>query len=394
MISFGEHINAAPGVRVAVGMSGGVDSSVTALMLMEAGFEVCGVTCLFADDAHAHAAVHDARAVAASLGIAHETRDCTQAFSCNVVDAFVDSYARGLTPSPCVVCNKTCKIPSLIAAADDLGCDFVATGHYARVVSRAGRLAAARAAYAPKDQSYMLSMLAQDQLARLMLPLGSLREGKPEVRAIAARHGLAVASKSDSQDICFIHGSHLDFLEERGVVAHPGDIVDLQGRRVGRHAGLFRYTIGQRKGLDIGGAPEPYYVVAKRPEENELVVAFARDAAIDGVVVGGVRWQGASPDDAARLRADGNAMPCAVKLRYRQQATACCIAPADAQGRAMPFAGRSDVRREAGLIAVMLDTPQPTTAPGQFAVFYDDDVVMCAGVIEQVVRCADRSHRA
>lgn len=362
--------------RVALGMSGGVDSSVSARMLMDAGFDVVGVTCVFVDDEATRHAVADARAVADMLGIAHVVKDCTERFSCTVVDPFVEAYASGETPSPCVACNRSCKIPSLIEAADEQGCPFIATGHYAKVVRRDGRFAIARAAYLPKDQSYMLSLLSQDVLARLLLPLGSIAQGKAYIRDLAASWGLPVASKSDSQDICFIHGSHLDFLSERGLAGRRGAIVTLDGRVVGSHEGLHRYTMGQRKGLDIGGAPEPYYVVGKRFEENELVVAFVSEASIDGVCVKDALWQAVSPDVVAEAcKADGS-FPCSVKLRYRQNAAPCRIVHCDA---ADASAGATRVRIE-------LEEPQATTAPGQYAVFYDDDVVLGGGVIESLTR--------
>lgn len=363
-----------PASRVVLGMSGGVDSSVAARLLMDAGFEVVGVTCIFVDDDNARQAAEDARVVAEKLGIPHVLKECTHRFACNVVDSFVEEYASGRTPSPCVVCNRSCKIPSLIEAADELGCGFVATGHYARIVRLDGRLAVARSASAPKDQSYMLSMLSQEHLARLVLPLGTLAEGKARVRELAAQWSLPVASKSDSQDICFIHGSHLDFLAERGLSEHPGDIVTSDGRVVGRHKGLHRYTIGQRKGLDIGGAPEPYYVIDKRADVNELVVAFASGASIVGARVRDVVWQAGTAKRISDVCAEHGSYPCSVKLRYRQAAAPCCIVS--------PVA----LDESPSAVDVLLDAPQATTAPGQYAVFYDGDTVLAAGVIEEVRR--------
>lgn len=395
MTSCAKHIDMRPGARVALGMSGGVDSSVAARLLMDEGFQVVGVTCVFVDDEHAQEAVADARSVADALGIEHVVKDCTQRFSCSVVNPFVEEYGAGRTPSPCVACNRSCKIPSLIEAADEAGCEFVATGHYARVVHRDGRFAIACAAHPRKDQSYMLSMLSQEQLARLVLPLGGISEGKAYVRALASQWGLPVASKSDSQDICFIQGSHLDFLSYRGLVGCPGDIVTLDGRVVGSHNGLHRYTIGQRKGLDIGGAPEPYYVVEKRAESNELVVAFAADSLIESVRVGGMTWQAMTPEAVVKACAERGPFSCTVKLRYRQSACACRIVPCDMQGdvgmvfvnsRGFQFGVEGAVGKVDSL-AVMLDTPQAATAPGQYAVFYDGDVVLGAGVIDSFTRC-------
>lgn len=364
-------------------------------MLTDAGFDVLGVTCVFVDDDNARAAVADAQSVACALGIEHVVKDCTDRFSCTVINPFVDEYAAGRTPSPCVACNRSCKIPSLIEAADEAGCEFVATGHYARVVCRDGRFAIARAAHRAKDQSYMLAMLSHGQLARLVLPLGDVAEGKSRVRELASQWGLPVASKSDSQDICFIQGSHLDFLGDRGLAGRPGDIVTLDGRVVGAHNGLHRYTIGQRKGLDIGGAPEPYYVVEKRAASNELVVAFAADSLIDGVHVGSVSWQAITPEAVVKACAERGPLACTVKLRYRQDACACRIAPCDMQGDAgMAFVNSrggqfraEDVVGGICSLAVSLDAPQAATAPGQYAVFYDGDVVLGAGVIDSFARC-------
>lgn len=387
-----------PGARVALGMSGGVDSSVAARLLTDAGLEVVGITCVFVDDEASQKAVEDARCVAEQLGIAHEARDRTAAFSCHVIDAFVDEYAAGRTPSPCVVCNRACKIPALIDAADELGCDFVATGHYANVVRRRDRFAIAQAAYAPKDQSYMLAMLSQDQLKRLLLPLGSLNEGKAAVRALAREWDLPVASKSDSQDICFIHGSHLDFLANRGLAGKPGRIVSLDGKVLGRHEGLHRYTIGQRKGLNIGGAPEPYYVVEKRPGTNELVVAFASEAMIGSVRVSRMAWQAIAPEEVAQRCDEQGSFPCSVKLRYRQAAMPCQLVLGahdfvdENYARREGFEGGERNRTEtlldaeADSVQVVLEDPQATTAPGQYAVFYDEGVVIGGGVIERTMR--------
>lgn len=385
--------------RVALGMSGGVDSSVAAALLLRAGYEVVGVTCLFADDGASKAAVRDARAVADLLGVEHVVFDARDMFAERVIRAFADGYACGLTPSPCVGCNARVKIPALLAAADKAveedgrPCDFVATGHYARVVRRGDRFAVACAADGAKDQSYMLSMLSQEQLSRLILPLGDVAGGKPEVRCIAREASLPTASKSDSQDICFIpDGDHLAFLEEHGATGEPGDIVDRDGRVLGTHEGLFRYTMGQRKGLGIGGAPEPYYVIGKDVSLNRLIVGFARDALIDRVSVVDMNWQSMSADVFADQTVRCSPLSCAVKLRYRQRAVPCRIVFSGAQEAARgPFEsdrglrfGASACEGSASAVRVLLDEPQATTAPGQFAVLYDGDVVLGAGIIESV----------
>lgn len=344
--------------RIALGMSGGVDSAVSAALLMRAGYEVVGVTCRFRDNAATERAAADAAAVCSQLGIRHETPECVGEFERCVVEPFVSSYAAGLTPSPCVGCNARCKMPALVRVADELGCDRIATGHYARIarLSDSGRFVVKRALDARKDQSYMLSLLSQEQLARLVLPLGAMT--KAEVRVIAADLGLVVAEKAESQDNCFIEGDYRPFLRARGVEDAPGDIVDRMGNVLGCHEGLANYTVGQRKGIGVA-APEPYYVVAKRPETCELVVGFADEARISSVLTGPVRWQALACLDGPRAAS--------VKLRYRSRAVPCIIEP-EPEGR----------------VRAVLREPQPTTAPGQFAVFSVGDTVLGGGMIEEV----------
>lgn len=344
--------------RVALGMSGGVDSAVSAALLMRAGCEVVGVTCRFTDDAAADRAAGDAAAVCARLGLCHVERDCASLFENAVVQPFVDAYAAGLTPSPCVGCNACCKLPSLLAAADELGCEFVATGHYARIAQLAdnGRYVVKSALDARKDQSYMLALLSQGQLARLVLPLGGTT--KAEVRVLASDLGLPVAEKPESQDVCFIEGDYRAYLRARGVDDRPGAIVDRTGAVLGRHDGLANYTVGQRKGIGVA-APEPYYVVAKRPEAHELVVGFADEARISSVLTGPVRWQAVACLEGPHAAS--------VKLRYRSRAVPCIIEP-EPEGR----------------VRAVLREPQPTTAPGQFAVFSVGDTVLGGGMIEEV----------
>lgn len=362
------------GLSVVVGMSGGVDSSVAALALLRQGYQVVGVTCRFHDDLATTAAEHDASLVCKRLGISHEVFDATEDFERLVVVPFVADYANGLTPSPCVGCNMSCKVPSLIAAADELGCEFVATGHYARIArvptgeggvggeSTGGdfRFAVRTALDGSKDQSYMLSMLDQAQLARLVLPLGGMT--KPAVRQVADQAELPVAQKAESQDICFL-GEAEDYrglLASRGVSDRPGPIVLSDGSVVGEHCGLHGYTVGQRKGLGVAYR-EPLYVIRKEVEGNRLVVGTADEALISAVATGPVNWQAVEG-----LREPMRAM---VKLRYRSRPVPCVVEPAPGGGA-----------------TVYLNEPQPTTAPGQYAVFYVGDTVIGAAVIRKVVQ--------
>lgn len=344
--------------RVALGMSGGVDSAVSAAMLLRAGYDVVGVTCLFQDDEASRGAAADAEVVCARLGIEHIARPCAELFERCVVEPFVRGYAAGLTPSPCVGCNARCKLPALLEAAAECGCDRVATGHYARIVrlEASGRFAVMTALDARKDQSYMLALLDQGQLARLVLPLGGMT--KAEVRVIAEDLGLPVARKPESQDVCFIEGDYRDFLRGRGVPDAPGRIVDRAGRVLGSHDGLANFTVGQRKGIGVAAA-KPYYVVEKRAASRELVVGFADEAQVRAVRVGRMNWQAVERGEAPR--------EAFAKLRYRSRAVPCIIEPAGSDGA-----------------RIALRSPQPTTAPGQYAVLYAGDTVLGGGMIEEV----------
>ena len=267
------------GRRVAVAMSGGVDSSVVAALAAEAGCEVVGIT-LQLYDAGATAArpgaccagadIRDARAVAQRLGIAHYVIDMEARFRDAVMTAFADSYARGQTPVPCVECNKTVKFTDLLALAQELDCVALLTGHYVQRVEGADGPELHRGADPAKDQSYFLWTTTAAQLDYLRFPLGGL--GKSVVRGHAARFGLAVAAKPDSQDICFVGGGDYATVVERlrPELATPGDIVDARGAVIGRHAGIHRFTVGQRRGLDIGGSPEPLYVIGIDPVANRV----------------------------------------------------------------------------------------------------------------------------
>ena len=344
--------------RVALGMSGGVDSSVAVAVLQHHGYDVLGVTCLFDRTEKSMQAARDAAAVCARFDIEHVVHDCAAVFEERVVAPFVDAYRNGLTPSPCVGCNARMKIPALLDVAAAHGCAQVATGHYARVnrMQDSGRYAVLAALDHRKDQSYMLALLSQEQLARLVLPLGGMT--KLEVRAFAADLGLEVADTPDSQDICFAPHGYRTLLAQRGVVEEPGDIVNRAGEVLGRHAGLSGYTVGQRRGIGVAG-PEPYYVIEKRATTRELVIGTEEESRIGSVLVRNVNWQA--------VAAPGSAQEAMVKLRYRSTACACIIEPVDER-----------------CVRAMLLSSQPATAPGQYAVFYQGSVVLGGGMIEEV----------
>jgi tRNA-specific 2-thiouridylase len=301
--------------RIVVAMSGGVDSSVTAALYAEAGYDVVGITLQLYDDGAAQGRVgaccagqdiHDARRVAAHLGIAHYVLDYEDRFRSEVIDDFADSYLRGETPIPCIRCNQTVKFRDLLAAARDLGADALATGHYVRRVMGDTGPELHRAEDGERDQSYFLFATTREQLGFLRFPLGDV--GKAEVRRQAGRLGLAVAAKPDSQDICFVpDGDYAAVIEKlRPGACEAGDIVDLAGEIVGQHAGIIRYTIGQRRGLGIA-APEPLYVAALDAASRRVTVGpktallCDRGAASRGGAEITVRLRSSHPGAAARL---------------------------------------------------------------------------------------------
>jgi len=352
------------GARVAVAMSGGVDSSVAAALLQEACAEVVGLTLRLYDlpdrdhpgarTCCAPEDVYDARSVAEVLGISHYVLDATGAFAADVVDDFVGAYRSGRTPNPCVRCNERTKFRDLLHRARTLGCAALATGHYARVVSEGGQLALARAADRRRDQSYFLFTLGQPELRQACFPLGDLH--KEEVRAIARERGLPVAEKPDSMEGCFVSGQKpADFVELRGGGLGEGEIVDAQGRVLGRHRGIHRYTVGQRHGLGLSGA-EPWYVVALDAALNRVVVGRAEEVFARGCWIEDLRW--ASGDAPDRVRA-------LVQVRSRTAA-----APASVE----IYGSRARVR---------FDAPVRAIAPGQAAVLYDGERVLGGGWIAE-----------
>lgn len=350
--------------KVMVAMSGGVDSSVAAALLKQQGWQVTGITIkLWPKYIEPEAeggccslsAVEDARRVANKLDIPYYVLNMQAEFQQTVIDPFVDEYARGRTPNPCIQCNKAIKFGLLLDKADQLGMDFVATGHYARVQKGAdGQYRLYRAADPDKDQSYTLYVLGQHQLRRIIFPLGEY--SKEQVRTLAKEMGLAVATKPESQEICFIpDDDYKAFLvEHAGLPPRPGPIVDTAGNELGRHSGVFNFTIGQRKGLGLA-VGRPLYVVDIRPETNTVVVGENKDVFNRACSVKQFSWIAGTPP-APRFRAQ-------VMVRYNARAE-----PAEV------VAGSSHV-------AVFFDSPQRAITPGQSAVVYQGEEVLGGGII-------------
>jgi tRNA-specific 2-thiouridylase len=349
-------------MRVLVAMSGGVDSSVVAGLMREAGHEVIGATLQLYDHGAATRSgksccagqdIHDARRVADTLGIPHYVLDREARFRDAVIADFADTYARGETPIPCIRCNQTVKFQDLVALARDLGCEALATGHYARRVEGADGPELHRAADPARDQSYFLAMTTPAQLAFARFPLGDMPD-KAAVRAVAERLGLAVAQKPDSQDICFVPaGSYAETVARlRPETAEPGEIVDEAGRVLGTHRGIGRYTVGQSKGLGLGGPGERRFVARVEAATRRIVVAPRAALPRVDVTAGEVNWLAAPPDTPIRVQA---------KLRAREAAR-----PATASWD--------------GALRVTLDEPN-VVAPGQACVLYDGDRVLAGGFI-------------
>jgi tRNA-uridine 2-sulfurtransferase len=349
------------GKRIVVAMSGGVDSSVVAALAAKTGAETIGVTLQLYDHGSAVKRagsccagqdIRDARAVADRLGIAHYVFDHESRFRDSVIDHFADEYMRGRTPIPCVRCNMGVKFTDLFRLARELGADCLATGHYVRRVEGANGSELHRALDPARDQSYFLFATTNDQLDYLRFPLGGMP--KPEVRAIAQQMGLIVANKPDSQDICFVpEGDYASVVRKiRPEAESDGAIVDMEGRELGRHRGLIHYTVGQRRGLELGGLAEPLYVIRLEPEEQRVVVGPKRALAVSAARLIEPNWLTQVEERQVWAKVRSLAKP----------------VPARLDGDWLRF-----------------DSDEYGVAPGQAAVLYDGDRVLGGAWIDETV---------
>lgn len=349
-------------------MSGGVDSSVAALLLLRAGYDVTGVTMRLRPDEYMQQSaaggccslddIDDARRVAYKLGIEHLVLNFQEVFEKQVIDYFAAQYAAGLTPNPCIACNRYVKFDAMLRRARELDFDFIATGHYAVIEqSDTGRWLLRRAPTS-KDQSYVLYSFTQDQLAHTLMPLGGY--AKPQARALAEEAGLPVAHKPDSQEICFVENNdYAGFIERyTGQKAPEGNFVDRNGAVLGRHRGITHYTVGQRKGLGVSFG-SPMYVNAIDPLHNEITLGEEGSQYADSLVAVDLNFIPFDTLEAER--------PAQVKVRYQAQ---------PAQATLIPL---SD-----GKVRVELEKPQRAVTPGQAVVFYDGDLVLGGGTIQTV----------
>ncbi len=351
---------------VCVAMSGGVDSSVVPAMLKKRGYDVIGVTMQIwqesqKDPRHAGCcslgAVEDARRVARMLDIPHYVINFKDTFRETVIDEFVDEYAKGRTPNPCVTCNKKVKFEALLKTMKELGCDKLATGHYARIRhdKATGRYRLLRAKGGQKDQSYVLYAMTQEQLSQVMFPLGELGD-KAETRRMARESNLPVADKPDSQEICFVSdaGGYREFLKnKRPEMFSKGELVDTSGRTIGEHEGVAGFTVGQRRGLGVS-SERPLYVIGIQPETNRVIVGSDDDLKQTQVVIQDVTWSSIEPGQAPiRVKA---------KIRYNMEAQPAML-------YALPEP------------TLVFDQPVRAVTPGQIAVAYRGETVVAGGTI-------------
>lgn len=340
--------------KVAVAMSGGVDSSLTTAILLERGFEVVGVTMQLTDDF----SIQDAKSVANFLGISHYVADFRKIFQTEIEDYFVSEYVKGRTPNPCVRCNKFIKFGKLMDFAKSIGADFLATGHYARIIFENNRYKLKKGVDVKKDQSYVLYNLTAENLSKIILPLGEMT--KAETRTLAEKLKLPVADKPDSQEICFVpNDDYKNFILRRAGDADAlktGNIVDTSGKILGRHNGVANYTIGQRKGLGIA-APQPLYVIRLDVANRQVIVGTSEELFSDELTANNVHWIYKPENFPVKLQA---------KIRYGFRVSDCIVECFD------------------DYLRVKFFEPQRAITKGQSVVFYDEDELLGGGIIDNV----------
>lgn len=356
---------------VVIGMSGGVDSSVAAYLLKEQGYRVIGVTMQIWQDEDTFqqeenggccgvTAVWDARRVAESLEIPYYVMNFKEQFNEYVIEYFKREYLSGRTPNPCIACNRYVKWESLLKRSMDIGADYIATGHYAKIVKLPnGRFALKKSKTEAKDQTYALYNLTQFQLAHTIMPIGGYE--KSEIREIAEKIGLEIANKPDSQEICFIpdndYGNYIEQNIQDEVIAGEGNFVSVEGEVLGRHKGIYHYTIGQRKGLGLAMG-QPVFVVEIRPDTNEVIIGSNEDVFSDHLYADTLNFM-AIEDLESKMRVD-------VKIRYNHRGASAIIE-----------------KVEEDKVLCTFDTPQRAITPGQAVVFYDGDIVVGGGIINE-----------
>lgn len=346
--------------RVLLGMSGGVDSSVSALLLKEAGYDVTGMTMSLCEGSACCNlnSMLDAKEVCKKVGIEHYILDYKDEFKAKVIDDFINEYKNCRTPNPCIQCNKHLKFGEMYKKAQEMGIEYISTGHYARVEysEKYGRAVLKKAKNLAKDQSYVLYVIPKELLDKVIFPLGDY-ESKDQIREIAKEHGFVVASKPDSEDICFIpNGNYKRYLEENSDIKEKeGNIVNLEGKVLGKHTGLYKYTIGQRKGLGISNAV-PLFVIGYNAKNNELIVGEEDKLYKNEMLVKKINLLAVDRID--------KPMEVAVKTRYSQKEAEATIEMID-----------NDT------VKVTFKEPQARITPGQSAVFYDEDTVIGGGII-------------
>ena len=344
--------------RALIAMSGGVESSVAAQLMLEQGFDCVGVTMKLLGDEPTNQGIEDARQVAEKAGIPFQVADCSAAFEKEVICRFIKAYEKGCTPNPCIDCNKHLKFGQLFDVAHSLGCEYVATGHYARIAhdEKTGRYLLRKAVDLAKDQSYMLYSLSQEQLAHAVFPLGNI-DNKQQVRDIAESQGFGNAQKHDSQDICFIpDGDYAAYIEAHaGKSFKPGNFVDESGNVLGRHKGIIHYTVGQRKGLGLA-LPQPMYVKTIDPSTNNVVLTTN-----DGLFTTKVVAREINLIDCDHIEGQRRVK---ARIRYKQQEQWATVTQPDDQ-----------------TLELVFDEPQRAITKGQSLVMYDGDYVVGGGKI-------------